>query len=208
MKISAFIMLLLLSMFAPSASAETKNNINVHTDSQDSNVSVKIDNQINTSNNSQTNSSNNSTHINISQSEGNTEVTINNNDFKISGRVDSTSTNHFTIANQQIIKDNLTSSENSLIMVGNILKVSGIIKSGQLHASDIELVTSNPSATPNPLSSSTPKPSAIHSSSPNLSSPSPEASTLDNVRVTISGPIEHVSNIIQQIIKFLQNLSS
>lgn len=208
MKASAFLItLLFLSAYIPGAFAQTKNNINVHTDSQDSNVNVKINNQLNTGNNySQTNSSNNSTQINISQSEGDTQVSINNNDFKISGRVDSTSGEEFTIANQKIIKDNLTSMENSLIVVENVIKATGTIKSGLLYANHVELLNSNPPAS-KPSSSITPKPSLDPSSSPTLNL-TPEPSALDNVRINISGPIDHISTIIQEIIKFLRNLAS
>lgn len=207
MKTTASFIFLLILIFAPNTRAQTKNNINVQTDSENSNIKVQIDNQLNINNNSQTTGSN-STHINISQSQGDTEVSINNNDFKISGRVDSVSAEEFTIANQKIIKDNLSSSENSLIVAGNVLKISGTIKSGLLYGTNIELIKSNSTTTLQPTSSNTIEPSATPSPTPNTTSPTPKDSTLNNVRISISGPVEHLGQFLQQIIKFFQNLAN
>lgn len=85
--IATLTFLLTLLILAPQVSAEIRNNVSVRANSQggESNVNVKVDNNVNSSSQN-TISSQTKTDVHISQSgEGKSQVTINGKEYKLEG---------------------------------------------------------------------------------------------------------------------------
>ncbi len=168
-----------------------------------SNVSVNVTTSTNTggnsvTSNSVTSTSSGPTHVSVSDSEGNTEVHVNNGDFTIKGTVKSVSGSTLNISGQNVQYNPTNLSTPS---VGQYVTVKGTNQNGVLTAtsitvSDSSINTSTPDPTQNPTESPTATPDT---SSQNATSSSSSASPV---------PIEQLNGLIDQIKKLVEQIFS
>lgn len=154
-----------------------------------------------------------------------------NNEFKISGQIESISGSSFVVDGQTIYIDLTQVSkfkQKGTMDVGDWVKVKGIVKDEKNYAEDINVIgegqgrfmlkikglftSLSPSPSPSPSPSASPEvsptPTPSGSPSPTASaSPSPSASPLGiTVKVKTEGPIELVTAFLQQVLAYLQGL--
>ena len=157
-----------------------------------------------------------------------------NSEFKIRGRVESVSPGSFVVNGQTIYID-VTQvnkfTQKGILDVGDWVKVKGIVKDNKNYAEDINIIgegqgrfmlkikglfpslSPSPSPTPSPSPSASPEvsptPSPEASPSPTPSeSPSPTPTSSPNVLASVKavGPIELVTQFLQQVLAYLQGL--